>query len=306
MKSRKQIKIPYEKAGEKWKEYTRPYKSTVHLAMSLKDRESWIRSKDLSDFRVFSCGCYTQAWGHHWKRQEHDEGVYIYCIAGKGQYSKGGKSWPIGPGELIYCFPNTHHEYKADAADPWTIYWMHVSGGRTGLFTKQLGLKQNNPIVRVGIIPDIIDLFKLLFSYFATTNNDTNRLAIQSCSVNILSAMAVTVHSHRTTQSYQHEINSALKLMEESISRQMGVDDFARQAGVSTFFFCRIFKKATGVSPMNYFNHLKIRKAYNLLAGSTLKIKEIAFQLGFEDPYYFSRSFKKIMGFPPKQHRHGQ
>jgi len=306
MKSQRQIKLPYETASEGWKEYTRPYKNCIHLSLNLKERELWTRTAELSGLRVFSCGCYTQAWGHHWERKALDEGVYIYCVAGKGLYRKGGKSWPVEPGELLYCFPNTHHEYKADDNDPWTIYWLHVSGRRIGLFEKHLELKQNKPVIQIGVIPDIVNLFKLMFSFFATMNNDTNKLAIQSCAANILGAMAVAAHSHRATQSYTDEISVAVNFMEESIMKQIDLKDIARQAGVSPFHFSRIFKKATGMSPISYFNQLKIRKACTLLAGSKLKIKEIAYQLGFDDPYYFSRFFKKIMGFPPEQHRHKQ
>ncbi len=303
MKATKKITLPYEKAGEKWKEYTRSYKATVHHALSLKDREQWVRAKELSDFRIFACGCYTQAWGHFWKRRHLEEGVYIYCVAGKGYYKQGNKTWSIRPGELLYCQPGTQHEYGADAADPWTLYWLHVSGRRSGVFEEHLGLTRASPVIQVGIVPDIVELFMLLFSLFTTASNNTNKLAIQSCAAATLSAMAVAAQSSRAAQDYTQEVTAALKFMEDSVSLPLDVAAMARHAGVSTFHFCRIFKKATGQSPMKHFNHLKVRRACGLLAGSPLKIKEIAFQLGFEDTHYFSRFFKKIMGFPPEQYR---
>jgi AraC-like DNA-binding protein/mannose-6-phosphate isomerase-like protein (cupin superfamily) len=304
MKTRRQIKLPYEKAGEKWKEYTRPFKATLHQALSLKEREQWVHAKELSDFRVFACGCYTQAWGHYWKRRHLEEGVYIYCVAGKGYYKQGVKTWDIKPGELLYCPPDTQHEYGADPTEPWTIYWLHVSGPRISVFKNHLAITRECPVIHVGIVPGIVELFRLLFSFFTTASNDTNKLAIQSCTAALLSALAVAAHSSRTVHAYTQEVNAALAFMEGSVLLPLDVASMARHAEVSTFHFCRIFKKATGLSPMQYFNHLKIRKACSLLAGSTLKIKEIAFQLGFEDAHYFSRLFKKIMGFSPEQYRH--
>lgn len=304
MKFKKHDTIPYEKSGEKWPEYTRPFKATIHHALSLKDRELWVQSKDLSDFRVFACGCYTQAWGHHWKRRHLNEGVYIYCVAGKGYYKQGSKTWTIKPGELLYCPPDTQHEYWADAAAPWTIYWLHVSGKRIGVFEEHLRVAQACPVIKVRIVPDIVELFRLLFSFFKTASNNTDKLAIQSSAAVILSALAAAAQSSRAVQTYTQEVNAALKFMDDSVSIPLDVAAMARHAGVSTFHFCRIFKQATGQSPMQYFNHLKIRRACNLLAGSPLKIKEIAFQLGFEDTHYFSRFFKKIMGFSPEHYRH--
>lgn len=58
------------------------------------------------------------------------------------------------------------------------------------------------------------------------------------------------------------------------------------------------------LSPNDYFLNIKITEARNLLLGySGLQIKEIALHLGFEDPYYFSRLFKKHTGFPPGKYR---
>jgi AraC-like DNA-binding protein/mannose-6-phosphate isomerase-like protein (cupin superfamily) len=304
MKTRPRSKLPYEKAGEKWREYTRPFKAAVHHALSLKEREQWVQAKELADFRVFACGCYTRAWGHYWKRRHLKEGVYLYCVAGQGYYKQGTRMWPVKPGDLLYCPPDTQHEYGADAADPWTIYWLHVSGQRMGVFEKHLEFAKERPFIQVGIVPDIVEQFNQLFTYFKAAISNTNKLAIQSGAASILSALAVAAQSHRAVQSHAQEINAALKFMEDSISMPLDVAAMAGHAGVSTFHFCRIFKKATGLSPMQYFNHLKIRKACSLLAGSPLRIKEISFQLGFEDSHYFSRLFKRIMGFPPEQYRH--
>jgi AraC family transcriptional regulator of arabinose operon len=54
---------------------------------------------------------------------------------------------------------------------------------------------------------------------------------------------------------------------------------------------------------MDYFIHLKIQEACKLLVLSRLSISEIAYELGYEDPYYFSRIFKKVMGTSPLQYR---
>jgi AraC-like DNA-binding protein len=64
-----------------------------------------------------------------------------------------------------------------------------------------------------------------------------------------------------------------------------------------------LFKQKTGFAPMEYFNQLKVQKACQYLLFTDLRIKEIAEQLGMEDPYYFSRMFKGVMGLSPKEYR---
>lgn len=68
--------------------------------------------------------------------------------------------------------------------------------------------------------------------------------------------------------------------------------------------FRRLFKEQCGCSPLQYYNLLKIQKAKELLLQhkSIMTIQEIARQCGFEDPYYFSRLFKKIAGCSPMQY----
>ena len=64
-----------------------------------------------------------------------------------------------------------------------------------------------------------------------------------------------------------------------------------------------MFKKRTGYSPLTYFNLLKIRKACELINTTDMKLTQISFKLGFDDQFYFSRLFSKIMGMSPRAYR---
>ena len=72
---------------------------------------------------------------------------------------------------------------------------------------------------------------------------------------------------------------------------------------LSASHFSSLFRKATGMSPMDYFIHLKLQKACLLLYSSSIKIKDVALAVGYEDPYYFSRLFKKYLKLSPDQYR---
>ena len=61
----------------------------------------------------------------------------------------------------------------------------------------------------------------------------------------------------------------------------------------------------SGQSPIHYFIDLKMQYAYNLLDTHRWSIKQVALNLGYEDAYYFSRAFKKIMGVSPSGYRAG-
>jgi AraC-like DNA-binding protein len=74
---------------------------------------------------------------------------------------------------------------------------------------------------------------------------------------------------------------------------------------ISKDHFIRLFKKETGMTPVQYISQKKIEKAQLLLVTEEMPIKEIAFLLSYEDHSYFNRLFKKITGETPQEYRRG-
>lgn len=72
---------------------------------------------------------------------------------------------------------------------------------------------------------------------------------------------------------------------------------------MSVSHFSERFRRQTGQSPMAYFIHLRMRLACRLLDLSGKSVKTVALEVGYRDPYYFSRLFKKSMGLAPEKYR---
>ncbi|WP_348620766.1 helix-turn-helix domain-containing protein [Pedobacter lusitanus] len=98
-------------------------------------------------------------------------------------------------------------------------------------------------------------------------------------------------------------IRETIVFMKEKIGCKFKVEDFSVRYKLSVSHFSSMFHRSTGTSPMEYFIQLKIQKTCQLLYTKSITIKEIAFSLGYDDPYYFSRLFKKMMGISPEQYR---
>ena len=90
----------------------------------------------------------------------------------------------------------------------------------------------------------------------------------------------------------------------ENLENKLTLKELASHFGYSESYMYRLFFKETGYAPMNYFLHMKIDRACQLLLHTNMKINQVALKLGFDDPYYFSRIFKKIVGTSPKDYRH--
>jgi AraC-like DNA-binding protein len=98
-------------------------------------------------------------------------------------------------------------------------------------------------------------------------------------------------------------VESSISFMQQNLAQLLSLEEIAQSVNFSASHYSAIFRKKTGFAPIEYFNHLKIQRACQYLHFTELRVKEIADKLGFEDPYYFSRLFTKLMGMSPNQYR---
>lgn len=98
-------------------------------------------------------------------------------------------------------------------------------------------------------------------------------------------------------------INTVCGWMVSNLNKSLRSTELARMAGMNRTTFFKAFQRATGETPTNYFNQLKLRSAALTLESTATPIKDIAENLGFCDPYYFSKLFKKYYGVSPRKFR---
>ncbi|WP_162558715.1 helix-turn-helix domain-containing protein [Robertkochia solimangrovi] len=102
----------------------------------------------------------------------------------------------------------------------------------------------------------------------------------------------------------QDTVGQSIAFMNQQISQTLKVEDLAGERSLSVSRYSEIFKKKTGFSAIHYFNKLKIEKSCQYLYFTDMTVKEVSQLFGFDDPYYFTRLFKKVMGIPPSQYRY--
>lgn len=98
-------------------------------------------------------------------------------------------------------------------------------------------------------------------------------------------------------------ITKAKAFITEHQGDDISLGDVAKAVNTSTFYFCKMFKKVTGINFTNYLSRVRIEKAKNLLLNPNLRISEIAFEVGFQSLTHFNRVFKKIVGRAPTEYR---
>lgn len=259
-----------------------------------------------SSIFITDIGYYPKAKYHYRKRDTAiKEYVFIYCVEGKGWYFVNNKRFEVNKDQYFILPADQPHEYGADKEDPWTIYWIHFRGAFAHYYVSNSLTPLDITPNRTSRITSRINMFEEIFQTL------DHSYAIE----NIRYAMATFQHylaSLRYIQQYREAVSSSddkdlvnmvIHYFEENIERNLtlkGISDFVR---ISPSHLLTIFKQKIGYSPLNYFILLKIKKACELLDNSDMKINQISLKLGYDDPYYFSRLFSKIMGMSPKSYR---
>lgn len=98
-------------------------------------------------------------------------------------------------------------------------------------------------------------------------------------------------------------ISRAKQYIQEHITEDLSLGQVAKAVNTSTFYFCKMFKKATGINFTDYLSRMRIEKSKNLLLNPNLRVSEIAFEVGFQSLTHFNRVFKKILGQSPTEYR---
>jgi AraC-like DNA-binding protein len=248
-----------------------------------------------------AAGHYPRAAGHHMRRNQHNNYLLMYCSEGGGEVHAPQGCFPVCAGDLIYLPAGTNHEYSADAEDPWTLYWVHFDGIENSETLRQMPDWQ--AVTAIGIHPRIVADFERLFELRWSGDHLDAFIYGSYLLRQIVSYISLMARRHPPGKGMAIDLDAAIQFMQDHLHEHLTLEQLAEKTGLSKFHFSRKFTAATGQPPIQYFIHLKVQRGCQLLDASDRSIKRVAGDLGYEDVYYFSRLFKKVMGLSPTQYR---
>ena len=98
-------------------------------------------------------------------------------------------------------------------------------------------------------------------------------------------------------------ITRAKEFIKQHQSEDISLGQVAKAVNTSTFYFCKMFKKVTGLNFTDYVSRVRIENAKNLLLNPNLRVSEIAYEVGFQSLTNFNRVFRNITGESPTSYR---
>ncbi|WP_114418602.1 AraC family transcriptional regulator [Marinospirillum perlucidum] len=255
------------------------------------------------DIYPLSFGHYRRARGHRMHRDRHDDELLIYCTEGEAVLTTGNQKIQVEAGDLLLLPSGEAHRYATPDANPWTIYWIHYSGPLAPYFRQYLGFSGQTRRLHLGRQPRLLVDFNGLLSVQDSGFREQPLIHAANRLRQLLTALPLSHSGIQPKQQTELDLDELHQQMRQNLEGRLDLDSLAATAGLSRYHFIARYKQMTGQTPIQHYLHMKIERACYLLDSGESSIRSIAEQLGYEDSYYFSRLFKKVMGVSPANYR---
>ena len=227
---------------------------------------------------------------------------YVYVVSGDGNMQIGEESFRLVPEHIYLTPPGVAHVFS--------------SAEQEQLITVELKFELHDPTLDKAI--------RALPHYIDTRQTDLVQLVTGLCREaegkkafgrEILEAQVYVLlcylqrFTHEETEkkigaeAAGAELQPVFQYVRENLSRDMSLSGLAGVAHLEKSYFVKKFKRATGISPMQYVRKVKVEKALDLLAYSDMSVTQIAEALGFQSLSHFSSVILQLTGWSPKKHR---
>jgi AraC-like DNA-binding protein len=253
---------------------------------------------------VTDAGIFPRARAHFVERPKGaPTSLVMACLAGRGWVRLGGQTLHVGPGALVWLPANAPHVYGTHDADPWSIEWAHFTGAEAEAWRELLGLPPEGGLI--ALPPAVAG--ELHLGHIWACLDEGYTVANLAAAANFLrSAFAISARprtSRAGPRSSRERISASMAWMKDHLAEPIRLAALASLAGLSVPHYGVLFREQTGFSPIDWFIRLRIQRACELLDTTAGSVSEIGRQVGFTDPYYFTRCFHRVVGLPPRQYR---
>ena len=230
----------------------------------------------------------------------------LYNPEGEGVFhSTSVKEAPLRAGDMFLLFPGEWHSYHPTPHKGWESYWIGFRGPNMSDRVRSGFLSPHKPIYHIGYSGAIVSLYKQAYDAALEEAAYTQQLlaGIVNHLVGMMYSLERNIELMSRSQTHVDMINKARLRIRESLESSLTIQQIAEDLGVSYSNFRKLFKEHTGFSPAVYQQDLRLQRAKELLSTTDMSIKEIAYQLNFESPDYFSAKFKSKTGRRPSELR---
>lgn len=265
--------------------------------------------EDLSvPIKINNCGYYRVHTGPVIETP-HPEGrndyQLLYIAAGKGHfYFKGSKKATIvEKGNMVLFRPKEPQVYYYYAKDKTEVYWVHFTGWKVEQYLDSYDLPKKENVFFTGVSPDYPWIYNQIIKELQLQRanyDDVIKLFLHHILLTINRYIKEGKQAKNETIS---DIERAVHYFNENYNKAISIEQYAQEHLMSVNWFIHSFREVMQIPPMQYVVSLRIAAAKGYLEKSNKNVGEIAGIVGYDNPLYFSRLFKKHTGMTPTEYK---
>lgn len=210
----------------------------------------------------------------------------------------------VTAGNIVLFRPKELQKYEYYGIDKTEVYWVHFTGSDVKNILRKYGFPDDKRIFAVGTSLEYERVFKRIILELQRCQEDYEEMLALLLRYLLIIFRRELVKDHKSRNEYlEQEMEAAVSYLNENYNREINIEAYAASRGMSVSWFIRNFKKYAGTTPMQFVTSIRITNAQMLLETTNYAVNEIARIVGYDNPLYFSRLFRKQKGCAPSQYR---
>lgn len=226
----------------------------------------------------------------------------LYITEGQGWFRSATLAHrvPLTRGSMFLLFPGEWHSYRPDPATGWKEFWIGFDGALIDNWVRNGFFSPDRPVFHVGLHDDLVNLYEEAIQ--AALDQDAGFQQQLLGIVNHLLGLASCYDKREAFSEVGEQISQAKIHITENF-RDIRPEEVADHLCMGYSKFRKVFKEYTGFSPAHYIQEVRFAKVKEALTNSMQPVKQIAYDMGFDNYDYFCTAFRRVTGMTPVSYR---
>jgi AraC-like DNA-binding protein len=223
-----------------------------------------------------------------------------FVAQGKGDLRLKGKRYPLGPGTLFSYGPDIPQDIGSDSQETLVKYFVDFTGKSAEPLLRRYGPVPGQ-VLQTSAPNEILHLFDELIRNGLRDTPYSLRISVVLLEHLLLKIAETAIPFGSAGTAAFATYRRCRQQLEDHWLQWQTLEQVARECHIDPAYLCRLFRRFDHQSPYQYLLRLKMSRAAERLQDPSATVKQVAAELGFSDPFHFSRVFKKVMRLSPAQ-----
>ncbi len=247
-----------------------------------------------------STGHFRYTGGYRNQRRSFDSFELFYVEEGSVELKNRSRTCTASAGQFVLLDCYSPHSYYSK--DGWACYWLHFDGQVAQAFYRRIIEAWDSFLFDLDQFSPAYQHLMNIYELFQKTR-PVDEAGISSSITSILNSILSSAPRIREGVPVREAIASAVAYISERFRYPMSLEDLAAHAAISPYYFTRVFRQETGVTPHQYLINTRLANAKFLLRTTEDSIKDIAINTGWGSESTFCTAFRKAVGVTPSAYR---